>query len=222
MRNTAIIAGLFVAGFIAFATTASVRAEENAQAQTNTAQPVLAEVQKGDSLSKIAKNYQTTYTRLFDANSFIQDPDVIHPGEKVRVPEANEQLQSRALAVDAPQVRDESVTQIKPTQKPKLKLKKQLKKPAHQKMIQQNAPVVAEGNVWDNLARCESGGNWAINTGNGYYGGLQFTASTWKAVGGSGLPHQASKEEQIMRGQILQARSGWGQWPACTKKLGLR
>ncbi len=78
------------------------------------------------------------------------------------------------------------------------------------------------GTVWDALAKCESGGNWAINTGNGYYGGLQFSAATWASVGGSGLPHQHSREEQIKRGQILQARAGWGQWPSCSSKLGLR
>ncbi len=76
--------------------------------------------------------------------------------------------------------------------------------------------------VWDRLAQCESGGNWAINTGNGYYGGLQFSASTWASVGGTGLPHQHSREEQIRRGQILQARAGWGQWPHCSAQLGLR
>lgn len=80
----------------------------------------------------------------------------------------------------------------------------------------------AGGNtVWDALARCESGGNWATNTGNGYYGGLQFSAGTWRSVGGAGLPHQASREEQIKRGKILQARSGWGQWPGCASRLGL-
>jgi uncharacterized protein YabE (DUF348 family) len=76
--------------------------------------------------------------------------------------------------------------------------------------------------VWDRLAQCESGGNWSINTGNGFYGGLQFTASTWHAMGGSGLPHQASRETQIAVAKKLQARAGWGQWPGCTSKLGLR
>jgi resuscitation-promoting factor RpfB len=76
--------------------------------------------------------------------------------------------------------------------------------------------------VWDRLAACESNGNWSINTGNGYYGGIQFNADTWRSVGGSGLPHQNSKAEQIKRGKILQERSGWGQWPACSRKLGLR
>jgi len=84
------------------------------------------------------------------------------------------------------------------------------------------APSVPDGSVFDRLAQCESGGNWKANTGNGYYGGVQFSASTWRAVGGSGLPHQHSREEQIKRAQILQERSGWGQWPSCSSKLGLR
>lgn len=94
--------------------------------------------------------------------------------------------------------------------------------PAYEPTPAQTAPEVAtNGSVWDRLAKCESGGNWAINTGNGYYGGVQFSAGTWKAVGGTGLPSEASREEQIERAQILQARSGWGQWPACSAQLGL-
>ena len=78
------------------------------------------------------------------------------------------------------------------------------------------------GSVWDRLAQCESGGNWSINTGNGYYGGLQFSLSTWRAYGGSGMPHEASREEQIAIAKKLQADAGWGSWPACSSKLGLR
>jgi len=78
------------------------------------------------------------------------------------------------------------------------------------------------GSVWDKLAECESGGNWSINTGNGYYGGLQFSLSTWRAHGGSGMPHQASREEQIRIAKKVQASQGWGAWPACSSKLGLR
>lgn len=76
--------------------------------------------------------------------------------------------------------------------------------------------------VWDRLAQCESGGNWSINTGNPFSGGLQFLPSTWRSVGGSGLPHENSREEQIRRGMILQERAGWGQWPSCASQLGLR
>jgi hypothetical protein len=86
---------------------------------------------------------------------------------------------------------------------------------------QDDAPPVAGDSVWDQLAECESGGNWSINTGNGYYGGLQFSESSWHAVGGSGLPHQHSREEQIKRGKILQSQQGWGAWPSCSAKLGL-
>jgi len=74
--------------------------------------------------------------------------------------------------------------------------------------------------VWDRIAQCESGGNWHINTGNGYYGGLQFSAATWRSVGGPGLPHQNSREVQIKYAKILQARSGWGQWGCAGARFG--
>ncbi|GAA1976801.1 hypothetical protein GCM10009718_11360 [Isoptericola halotolerans] len=76
--------------------------------------------------------------------------------------------------------------------------------------------------VWGQLAQCESGGRPHIATGNGYYGMYQFTARTWRSVGGKGLPHRNSAKEQTERAQILQARAGWGQWPHCSRKLGLR
>ena len=74
--------------------------------------------------------------------------------------------------------------------------------------------------TWDRLAQCESGGRWDLDSANGYYGGLQFSLATWRDVGGAGYPHQASRVEQIMRGQILQTRAGWGQWPHCSRELG--
>jgi uncharacterized protein YabE (DUF348 family) len=79
-----------------------------------------------------------------------------------------------------------------------------------------------DGGVWDALAECESGGNWSINTGNGYYGGLQFSLGTWQAFGGSGYPHENSKAEQIrIAEKVRDARGGYGDWPACASKLGL-
>jgi hypothetical protein len=74
---------------------------------------------------------------------------------------------------------------------------------------------------FERLASCESGGNWAINTGNGYYGGLQFNLGTWRGVGMSGYPHQASKAQQIAAGQKLHSQRGWKPWPSCSRKLGL-
>lgn len=76
--------------------------------------------------------------------------------------------------------------------------------------------------VWDELAQCESGGNWATNTGNGYYGGLQFNISTWQAYGGSGSPDQASRETQIaIATKVRDANGGYGSWPACSQAMGL-
>ena len=80
----------------------------------------------------------------------------------------------------------------------------------------------ASASTWDRLALFESGGNWAINTGNGYGGGLQFTDSTWKAFGGKGQPENASRSEQIRVGEKVLDAQGWSAWPACSKKLGLR
>jgi Transglycosylase-like domain len=81
---------------------------------------------------------------------------------------------------------------------------------------------VAGGGVWDRLAQCESGGNWSINTGNGFFGGLQFTQSSWRAAGGSGSPHNTSRSEQIRVASHLQQMQGWGAWPTCSRKVGLR
>jgi len=80
------------------------------------------------------------------------------------------------------------------------------------------------GSVWDDLARCESGGNWAINTGNGYYGGLQFSLGTWSGYGGAefaAYPHEATREQQIAVAERLRADRGYAPWPACRAKLGL-
>ena len=74
--------------------------------------------------------------------------------------------------------------------------------------------------VWDRIAACESGGNWHINTGNGYYGGLQFSERSWRGVGGPGLPHEHSREVQIHYAKILQARYGWSQWSCAYARFG--
>ncbi|HZG92420.1 MAG TPA: transglycosylase family protein [Pseudonocardia sp.] len=87
------------------------------------------------------------------------------------------------------------------------------------------APAVSDEATWERLAQCEATGNWSINTGNGYYGGLQFDARTWKAYGGDAyapLPHQASPGEQMaVASKLRDDRGGYGAWPACSRKLGL-
>lgn len=173
---------------------------------TPPAPPQMVTVVDGDYLSKIATDHSTTYLRLYYANSAISNPDLIFPGDSVRVPDAAETLAARDLPVTAPiavvrQVAADPYVGTRPVA---------------------NVPEAAtDGSVWDRIAACESGGNWAINTGNGFYGGLQFTQSSWAAVGGSGYPNQASREEQIARGAMLQARQGWNAWPVCSHRAGV-
>lgn len=80
----------------------------------------------------------------------------------------------------------------------------------------------APASTWDRLAHCESSGNWAARTGNGFSGGLQFTPSTWRAYGGRGSAHTASRTQQIAVAERVLAGQGWRAWPACSAKLGLR
>jgi hypothetical protein len=85
-------------------------------------------------------------------------------------------------------------------------------------------PPISGDAVWDLLAQCESGGNWAINTGNGYYGGLQFSLGTWAGYGGTAYaarPDLATRVEQIAVAERLRAARGYAPWPACASKLGL-
>lgn len=88
-----------------------------------------------------------------------------------------------------------------------------------------SAPAhAATSSTWDRLAQCESSGNWHINTGNGFYGGLQFTSSTWQAYGGGKYASRAdlaSRSAQIAVAERVLAGQGWGAWPACSAKLGL-
>lgn len=82
----------------------------------------------------------------------------------------------------------------------------------------------APDSVWDRLARCEATGNWNINTGNGYSGGLQFAPSTWSAYAPPGYPAvawQATREQQIVVGELVLAAQGWNAWPSCSRELGL-
>ena len=86
---------------------------------------------------------------------------------------------------------------------------------------QRGQNFVIDANTCRRIVR-ESGGNWATNTGNGYYGGLQFSLGTWQAYGGSGLPSNASRETQIaIATKVRDASGGYGAWPGCAASLGL-
>ncbi|WP_392969077.1 transglycosylase family protein [Streptomyces sp. LN245] len=83
--------------------------------------------------------------------------------------------------------------------------------------------AAADSGVWDRIAQCESGGNWHINTGNGYYGGLQFSAGTWRAYGGTAYAptaDKASRSAQIAIAAKVQSAQGWGAWPTCSARAG--
>ena len=84
-------------------------------------------------------------------------------------------------------------------------------------------PPVSNGGAWDALSRCEAGGNWAINTGNGFYGGVQFDQNTWERNGGlryAARADLATREEQIAIAEVTRARQGWGAWPVCSGRVG--
>jgi resuscitation-promoting factor RpfB len=84
-------------------------------------------------------------------------------------------------------------------------------------------PPIANGSTWDSLAHCEAGGNWSINTGNGFYGGVQFDQNTWERNGGLRYAQRAdlaTREEQIAIAEVTRARQGWGAWPVCSGRLG--
>ncbi len=86
-------------------------------------------------------------------------------------------------------------------------------------------PPVNDGSIWDAIASCEAGGNWAINTGNGYYGGVQFDQGTWERNGGLRFASRAdlaSRDEQITIAEVTRDRQGWGAWPVCSGRAGAR
>ena len=167
---------------------------------------------------------QRTTTEEFDAEPKYVDDESLDPGEE-KVREEGEKGQRkvthRVVTVNGKVESDEVVdnTETRPARPAVI---------ARGKIAGNTgaaAPSVAGGSVWDSIAQCESGGNWAINTGNGYYGGLQFAASTWSGYGGgqyAPTANLATREQQIAIAQKVQAAQGWGAWPACTARLGIR
>lgn len=102
---------------------------------------------------------------------------------------------------------------LKPSTPPKPKAV-----PKPKPVVQAPAP---DAGVWDKLAFCESKGNWSINTGNGFYGGLQFDIGTWAGYGGYARADLAPREVQIAKAEEVRARRGFYPWPACARALGL-
>ena len=169
-------------------------------------------IQPGDTLSAISAANGSDYVRVFNANPNIANPDRINVGDQIRIPTADEQLPDRMSQVQMPQtVYAAPVQQITAQSQ------------AASSQPQATQITAANGGVWDTIAQCESGGNWGINTGNGYSGGLQFAPGTWAAYGdGSASAAGASKEAQIAAAEKVLAAQGWGAWPSCSAKAGLR
>ena len=171
-------------------------------------------VKQGDSLSKIAKKAKLSSWRpVWDLNKTIKHPNLIYPGQKLLIPAKGEKVKHRPLPALA-------VTRVVSQEQPAATSSSGSRRSTVTRSA--SAPAGGGGGVWDRLAQCESGGNWGINTGNGYSGGLQFAPGTWRANGGSGSAHNASRAEQIRVAERVRASQGWGAWPACSAKLGLR
>jgi uncharacterized protein YabE (DUF348 family) len=154
-----------------------------------------------------------------------RDDDELDKGEqKVLEPGAPRVVKQQVLVTKADgKVRDTFVLTEKVVEKGSARVVARGTKEPEEEVVAaapESAPAVGDDSVWDRIAQCESGGNWSINTGNGYYGGLQFSAATWRSVGGPGLPHEHSREVQIKYAKILQQRAGWGQW-SCAAKVGV-
>jgi LysM repeat protein len=196
-----------VASGVAFAATSTSTAT-NAAAKAEVKDKVVT-VQPGDYLIKLAKANNVTIQRLYDANKAIKDPDLIFPDQKIRVPDPSETLKHREMPTNA------ATTQVAATET----------KAAQTSRSTARATYHSGSSIWDKIAACESGGNWSINTGNGYYGGLQFTQSTWEAYGGLSYASRAdlaSRSAQITVAEKVQASQGWGAWPVCSYKAGAR
>jgi LysM repeat protein len=173
-------------------------------------------VKLGDTLSRIASRHGlTSWQPIYDANPEIRNPNLIFAGQDLVIPSDENAAQHRSWNASHSSVRHHSSPA-----KARTSSSRHSTSPRPSSSASSGA---ASGNtVWDRLAQCESGGNWSTSTGNGFYGGLQFTQSSWRAAGGSGSPQNASRSEQIRVAQRLQQMQGWGAWPVCSRKAGLR
>ena len=162
-----------------------------------------------------------TEKETFEAKpNYTDDPEMTEGEEKVTVKgvDGEKEVTYSVTMVNGKEFKRQAVDEKELTPAKAAKITRGTK-PANK------APSVANGSVWDQLAQCEAGGNWAINTGNGFSGGLQFTPSTWAAFGGTEYApaaHLATREEQIAVAEKVRAGQGWGAWPACTAQMGLR
>jgi LysM repeat protein len=200
VKLSPIVSGLAIAAAIAVVQGPAVHAQEQTNQKT---QSKTVTIKEGDTLAAIADANQTTYVRLFDANTNIQDPDLIYPGDNLRIPTADEQLADRPLPSNVPAV---AYAPAASYTAPRYN---------YSSYTPAAAPVhYSSGTGWDGVAACESGGNWAINTGNGYYGGLQFTQQTWAGAGGLAYAPRADLATPAQQIAIA-SKLALHNWPVC-------
>ncbi|CAB0499786.1 hypothetical protein CIP107502_00780 [Corynebacterium diphtheriae] len=164
---------------------------------------------------KITEKFDEPATYIEDAEQLEGEETLVTPGTQ-----GERTVTRKIVTVNGVETSNEVVNEEIITPGVAAAIKRGAKKPTTA-----SAAAVASGSVWDQLAQCESGGNWSINTGNGFTGGLQFVDSTWLGLGGGVYAPQAylaTREQQIAIAEKVLAAQGWGAWPACTAKLGLR
>lgn len=213
------------------------KAEEKVEEKAETAEEGLYTIKAGDTLFEIAQQFNVTVSDLKAWNNL--SSDLIFEGKTITVSGENAE---QAPAVEAPQVEEEQ----EPAQKNEADSQSQQEEQAaaeqqsreaaaeeraaaeraeqqekqQAKTEKQSTSANSSGQNWGALAQCESGGNSSVVSSNGLYHGLyQFDVQTWKSVGGSGLPSQASAAEQTKRAQILFDQRGSQPWPVCGSRL---
>lgn len=164
--------------------------------------PKKVTVRRGDVLSELFADTVGGWTRAAYINR-LDDPSLIRPGDVLVVPERD----GRRWVPPRPEQKASRSWQ------PFSSASSSPESPSGSSSASSSSAT--DGHNWDAVAACESGGDWQANTGNGYYGGLQFSLASWRAVGGFGYPHQASKATQIAMAERLLAAQGAGAWPHC-------
>ena len=194
MRKIAMMLLVTAAG-VGFASGSAHAAEAKPEQKE---QPKKHVVASGDSLSTIATaNQLESWRPIWNANPEVSNPDIINVGQELVIP--NGETTERPL----PSGYGEPVATVAQPVKQANK--------TYQPAARRVAPT--GGDVFARIRAKESGGNYATNTGNGYYGAYQFSLGTWRSVGGSGLPSDASPAEQDMRAQMLYNQRGCSPWP---------
>lgn len=228
------MAAVLLCAFALFSSSPSAYAEQNSKiknvkstTKTNSVQTAAVSIKTiivspGDNLSDLAATYSTTIARIYDANLNITNPDLIYPGEVLVIPSASQVLADRPL----PESSNVDVSTSVATTPSPVASQASVTSATQTTSVSDTESAGSDtasssDTIWDEIAQCESGGDWSIDTGNGFYGGLQFTLSSWYSVGGIGYPNQASPAEQIAAAERLQSMQGWGAWPVCSAKLGL-